>query len=168
MLPLYDPGNRGKCVHQVFDNKERISPKNVYRIATSAMFSETELGEVRFQGGLLLHLLPPGTRSTRFPWSWALGTPSLGRGRASTPGGFRLMATQRLTRVSTEEGARSILRRMIDAGRCTVEDLDKAPPGHINPQAYRNLMRDIAPQPKVEVVSPRDLASPQTEQPLPF
>lgn len=78
------------------------------------------------------------------------------------------MPTERLTRLSTEEGARSILRRMIDAGRCTVEDLDKAPPGHINPQAYRNLMRDIAPQPKVEVVSPRDLAAPTTEQPLPF
>ena len=56
---------------------------------------------------------------------------------------------------------------MIDAGRCTVEDLDKAPPGHINPQAYRNLMRDIAPPPKVEVVSPRDLST-STEQPLPF
>jgi hypothetical protein len=78
------------------------------------------------------------------------------------------MPTARLTRLSTEEGARQILRRMIDAGRCTVEDLDKAPPGHINPQAYRNLMRDIAPAPKVEVVSPRDLPSPSTEQPLPF
>ena len=33
------------------------------------------------------------------------------------------MPTQRLTRLSTEEGARSILRRMIDAGRCIVEDL---------------------------------------------
>ena len=78
------------------------------------------------------------------------------------------MPTKRLTPLSTEEGARLILRRMIDAGRCTVEDLDTPPPGHINPQAYRNLMRDIASQPKVEVVSPRDLAAPTTEQPLPF
>ena len=78
------------------------------------------------------------------------------------------MATKRLTRLSTEEGARSILRRMIDAGRCTVDDLDTPPPGHINPQAYRNLMRDVAVEPRVEVVSPRDLAAPTTEQPLPF
>ena len=76
--------------------------------------------------------------------------------------------TTRLTRLSTEEGARSSLRRMIDAGRCTVEDLDKAPPGHINPQAYRNLMRDVAAEPRIEVVSPRDLAASTTEQPLPF
>jgi hypothetical protein len=71
-----------------------------------------------------------------------------------------------LKRISTEEGAREILKRMIDAGRCTIEQLDKAPPGHINPQAYRNLLRDIAPDPKVELVSPRDL--PIHEQPLPF
>ena len=48
MLPLFDYANRGRFVHQVFDNKERISPKSVYRIATSAMFGETELGEARF------------------------------------------------------------------------------------------------------------------------
>jgi hypothetical protein len=47
-LPLFDYANRGKCVHQVFDNKQRINPQSVYRIATSAMFGETELGEVRF------------------------------------------------------------------------------------------------------------------------
>jgi len=76
------------------------------------------------------------------------------------------MPTKRLTRISTESGARQILQRMIDAGRITVEDLDKAPPGHINPQAYRNLMRDVAQPPKVEVVSPRDLSP--TEEPLPF
>ena len=46
--PLYDYVNRGKAVHCVFDNKERIQPKNVYRMANSAQFSETELGEVRF------------------------------------------------------------------------------------------------------------------------
>lgn len=79
------------------------------------------------------------------------------------------MPTQRLTRLSTPEGARSILRRMIDTGRCTLEDLDSPPPGHINPQAYRNLMRDIEAPPKVEIVSPRDLsASKPPEEPLPF
>jgi hypothetical protein len=76
------------------------------------------------------------------------------------------MATNRLSRLSTEEGARKILQRMIDAGRCTLQDLDSPPPGHINPAAYRNLMRDVAAPPKVEVVSPRDLSP--TEEPLPF
>ena len=71
-----------------------------------------------------------------------------------------------LKRLSSEEGARTILKRMVDAGRCTIEQLDSPPPGHINPQAYRNLLRDIAPDPKVELVSPRDLPIP--EQPLPF
>ena len=70
--------------------------------------------------------------------------------------------------VSTEHGARQLLERLIAAGRCTVEDLDKVPPRHVNPQAYRNLMRDVAPQPRVEVVSPRDLAAKTPEEPLPF
>ena len=80
-----------------------------------------------------------------------------------------MATTTRLTRLSTPEGARSILRRMIDAGRCTLEDLDTPPPGHINPAAYRNLMRDVEAPPKVEIVSPRDLpASTPAEEPLPF
>ena len=74
-----------------------------------------------------------------------------------------------LTRISTPEGARKLLQRLIEANRCTLEDLDKAPPGHINPQAYRNLLRDISPEPKVEVVSPRDFPqSKPAEEPLPF
>jgi len=74
-----------------------------------------------------------------------------------------------LTRISTPEGARKLLQRLIEANRCTLEDLDKAPPGHINPQAYRNLLRDIPPEPKVEVVSPRDFPqSKPAEEPLPF
>jgi hypothetical protein len=73
-----------------------------------------------------------------------------------------------LTRISTPEGARKLLQRLIEANRCTLEDLDKAPPGHVNPQAYRNLLRDIAPEPRVEVVSPRDLATKTPEEPLPF
>jgi hypothetical protein len=73
-----------------------------------------------------------------------------------------------LTRISTPEGARKLLQRLIEANRCTLEDLDKAPPGHVNPQAYRNLLRDIAPEPRVEVVSPRDLPTKAPEEPLPF
>jgi hypothetical protein len=74
-----------------------------------------------------------------------------------------------LTRISTPEGARKLLQRLIEANRCTLEDLDKPPPGHVNPQAYRNLLRDIAPEPKVEVVSPRDFSqSKPAEEPLPF
>ena len=74
-----------------------------------------------------------------------------------------------LTRISTPEGARKLLQRLIEATRCTLQDLDKAPPGHINPQAYRNLLRDIAPEPKVEIVSPRDFPqSKPAEEPLPF
>ena len=74
-----------------------------------------------------------------------------------------------LVRISTPEGARKLLQRLIEAKRCTLEDLDTPPPGHINPQAYRNLMRDVAPEPKVEVVSPRDLTPAKpAEEPLPF
>jgi hypothetical protein len=47
-LKLFDYGNRTKYVHQVFDNKERISPKTVYRLAGSQHFAETELGDPRF------------------------------------------------------------------------------------------------------------------------
>ena len=81
-----------------------------------------------------------------------------------------------LVRISTPQGARELLKRLIEAKRCTLEDLDTPPPGHINPQGYRNLLRDVAAPPKVEVVSPRDLptqplrnADPeQPEEPLPF
>jgi len=73
-----------------------------------------------------------------------------------------------LKRLSSEEGAREILKRMVAAGRCTIEQLDSPPPGHINPQAYRNLLRDVAPDPKVQVTDPRDFIAEPTEQPLPF
>ena len=74
-----------------------------------------------------------------------------------------------LVRISTPEGARKLMQRLIEANRCTLEDLDSPPPGHINPQAYRNLMHDIEAPPKVEIVSPRDLpASKPPEEPLPF
>ena len=47
-LKLFDYENRTKYVHQVFDNKERISPKTQYRLAGSPNFGETELGDPRF------------------------------------------------------------------------------------------------------------------------
>jgi hypothetical protein len=71
-----------------------------------------------------------------------------------------------LNRLSTEEGARKLLQRLVDANRCTIEDLDSPPPGHINPQAYRNLLRDVAADPKIEVTDPRDFMP--DEPALPF
>ena len=47
-LKLFDYGNRNKYVHQVFDNKERISPKTQYRLAGSQHFPETDLRDPRF------------------------------------------------------------------------------------------------------------------------
>ena len=47
-----------------------------------------------------------------------------------------------LQRLSTEHGARELLQRLVDAGRCTIEQLDTPPPGHLSPTAYRNLLRD--------------------------
>jgi hypothetical protein len=47
-----------------------------------------------------------------------------------------------LQRLSTEHGARDLLQRLVDAGRCTIEQLDTPPAGHLNPAAYRNLLRD--------------------------
>jgi hypothetical protein len=72
--------------------------------------------------------------------------------------------------LSTEHGARLLLQRLVDAGRVTVEQLDSPPPGHCNPQAYRNLLRDPeAPSnEKVEVVSPRDFQPEPSEAALPF
>jgi hypothetical protein len=52
------------------------------------------------------------------------------------------MALMALQRLSTEHGARELLQRLVDAGRCTIEQLDTPPPGHLNPTAYRNLLRD--------------------------
>lgn len=75
-----------------------------------------------------------------------------------------------LVRISTEHGARQLLQRLVDAGRCKLEDFDSPPPNHINPASYRNLLRDPdpEPEPKVEVVSPRDFQPKTDETPLPF
>ncbi len=80
------------------------------------------------------------------------------------------MAIKRLERLSTEHGARQLLERLITAGRCTLEDLDTPPPGHLNPAVYRNLLRDPdhAAEPKVQVTDPRDFQPEHTEIPLPY
>lgn len=61
-----------------------------------------------------------------------------------------------LVRLSTEAGARKLLQRLVDAGRCTVDDLDTPPPGHINPSTYRNLLRDPVVGEVVQPSDPRD------------
>jgi hypothetical protein len=48
-----------------------------------------------------------------------------------------------LRRLSTEDGARKILQRLIDTNRATIDQFDNPPPGSINPDGYRNLLRDI-------------------------
>jgi len=79
---------------------------------------------------------------------------------------------KRLERLSTEHGARDLMQRLITAGRCTLEQLDHAPPGHINPTTYRNLLRDPEhyAEPKVKLSEPRDFnPEPEpTETPLPY
>ena len=80
------------------------------------------------------------------------------------------MATKRLQLLSTEHGARQLLERLIAAGRCTLEELDNPPPGHINPSIYRNLLRDHEhyASPHVQVTDPRDFQPESTETPLPY
>jgi hypothetical protein len=70
-----------------------------------------------------------------------------------------------LKRISTEAGARKLMQRLIDAGRCTLEDFDAPPPGHINPAAYRNLLRDPEPEPTVQLSDPRDFTPTQGATP---
>lgn len=80
------------------------------------------------------------------------------------------MAIKRLERLSTEHGARDLMQRLIAAGRCTLEQLDQAPPGHINPSSYRNLLRDPEhyATPHVQVTDPRDFQPEPAETPLPY
>lgn len=47
-LKLFDYENRGRYVHQVYDNKQRVAVQCVYRLAGSGNFAETELGDPRF------------------------------------------------------------------------------------------------------------------------
>ena len=82
----------------------------------------------------------------------------------------------RLEKIGSEEGAREILQRMIEAGKLTIEDLD-APSNHwqenyefaskhypaIELKPWRNLLRDIDKSEHVELTNPRDFA----EGPIP-
>lgn len=75
-----------------------------------------------------------------------------------------------LKRISSEHGARELLERLVAAGRCTLEDFDSPPPGHTNPSAYRNLLRDPEhyASPHVQVTDPRDFDPEPAETPLPY
>ena len=78
-----------------------------------------------------------------------------------------------LQRLSTEAGARKLMQRLIDAGRCTIDHLDTPPPGHLNPSAYRNLLRDPGFYEEVQPTNPRDFSpltgpTPAHTQPLPL
>lgn len=72
--------------------------------------------------------------------------------------------------ISTEHGARLLLQRLVDAGRCTVDQLDTPPLGHCKPESYRNLLRDPEPpsKEKIELVNPRDFQPEPPEPSLPF
>ena len=68
-----------------------------------------------------------------------------------------------LERISTEEGARKILLRMIEAGKCTLQDLDTPPPGYAgDPANYRNLLRDYHSETVDKGPDPRDF-TPETD-----
>ena len=82
----------------------------------------------------------------------------------------------RLEKIGSEEGAREILQRLIEAGQLTIEDLD-TPSNHwqenhdfaakhypaIELKPWRNLLRDIDKSGHVELTNPRDFA----EGPIP-
>ena len=78
------------------------------------------------------------------------------------------MAIKRLERLSTEHGARDLMQRLVAAGRCTLEQLDQPPPGHVNPSSYRNLLREPEhyAQAKVKLSEPRDFEPESSETPL--
>ena len=61
-----------------------------------------------------------------------------------------------LVRLSTEHGARKLLQRLVDSGRCRIEDFDAPPPGHLKPESYRNLLREPDPTEEVQISDPRD------------
>ena len=94
----------------------------------------------------------------------------MGTRGAPAAGGVLLMTTKRLQRLCTEHGARQLLQRLVDSGRCTIEDFDRPPPGDINPSTYRNLLRDPeqTAEPKVQVTDPRDFQPEPAETPLPY
>ena len=62
-----------------------------------------------------------------------------------------------MQRLSSEEGARKILHRLVSADLCKIEDLDTPPQHHLNPSSYRNLLRDPDTSEAVQPINPRDL-----------
>ncbi|NBN88445.1 MAG: hypothetical protein EBV32_05100 [Proteobacteria bacterium] len=78
-----------------------------------------------------------------------------------------------LKRISTELGARKLLQHLVASGRCQIEHFDYPPIGHVNPEAYRNLLRDPEPEEAVAISDPRDYipatgATPAEEPELPL
>lgn len=71
-----------------------------------------------------------------------------------------------LQRLSSEHGARELLQRLVEAGRCTIEQLDAPPPGHINPSTYRNLLRDGESVQTAQPVQPDPGYDPAAEFPF--
>lgn len=61
-----------------------------------------------------------------------------------------------LVRLSSEHAARSLLQRLLNAGRATIEQFDHPPPGHLNPSCYRNLARAPEAPETVQISDPRD------------
>jgi hypothetical protein len=58
--------------------------------------------------------------------------------------------------ISTEAGARKLLQRLVESGRCQLEHFDYPPAGHLRPETYRNLLRDPDPEEAVAISDPRD------------
>ena len=73
--------------------------------------------------------------------------------------------------IYTPGEVRGILRRGIDNGWWTLEDLDRPPRQHLAPETYRNLLRSPDPIEAVQLSDPRDFTpdtGPTPAQPLPL
>ena len=73
--------------------------------------------------------------------------------------------------IYTPGEVRGILRRGIDNGWWTLEDLDRPPRQHLAPETYRNLVRSPDPIEAVQLSDPRDFTpdtGPTPAQPLPL
>lgn len=70
-----------------------------------------------------------------------------------------------LKRISTEHGARKLLQRLVESGRCQIEHFDYPPIAHLNPSTYRNLLRDPDPEEGVVISDPRDYTPTTGETP---
>ena len=78
----------------------------------------------------------------------------------------------RLQPIATEEGARELLQRLVDSGKCKIEDFDTPSPHwqenvevaakyypNLEVKPYRNLLREHDISERVQVVDPKDLAT---------